>query len=71
MTSLLQFARRHEEDSEARWKKNLWSDETEIELLAIKLNAMLAVHYQKHTIPTVKRGDPGRNFSEINATEHR
>lgn len=43
MTSRLQFARRHEEDSEARWKSRLWSDETEIELLAIKLIAMFGV----------------------------
>lgn len=43
MTSWLQFARRLEEDSEARWKKSLWTDGTKIELLAIELNAMFGV----------------------------
>lgn len=61
MTSRLQFARRHEEDSEARWKSRLWSDETEIELLAIKLNAMFGVSQ----LLCIVRSTPFRPWSMV------
>jgi hypothetical protein len=40
----LVFAKRHVGDSPNIWKKVLWSNETKIELLAIKENAMSGAH---------------------------
>ncbi|MBN3288553.1 TCB1 transposase, partial [Polyodon spathula] len=59
--SRLEFARRHVGDSETKWKKILWSDDTKIELFGLntkryvwcKLNT---AHHPENTIPTVKHG---------------
>ncbi len=48
--SRLEFARRHVGDSETKWKKILWSDETKIELLASTLSAMFGASLTPHII---------------------
>ncbi|MGH0165707.1 UNVERIFIED_CONTAM: hypothetical protein FKN15_049940 [Acipenser sinensis] len=57
--SRLEFARRHVGDSETKWKKILWSDETKIELFGLKANVWRkpnTAHHPENTIPTVKHG---------------
>ena len=54
MTALLEFAKRHLEDSQTMRNKILWSDETKIKLFG--LNAKCHVWRKPGTIPTVKHG---------------
>ncbi|KAG2463316.1 TCB1 transposase, partial [Polypterus senegalus] len=61
MAACLEFAKRHQKDSQTMRNKILWFDETKIELFGV--NAMRHVwrkpgiaHQQANTIPTVKYG---------------
>ncbi|MBN3274862.1 TCB1 transposase, partial [Polyodon spathula] len=59
--SRLEFARRHVGDSETKWKKSLWSDETKIELFGLNTKHYVwrkpnLAHHPENTIPTVKHG---------------
>jgi hypothetical protein len=54
MTAHLEFAKRHLKDSQTMRNKNLWSDETKIELFV--LNAKRHIWRKPGTMPTVKHG---------------
>ena len=59
--SRLEFPRRHVGDSETKWKKILWSDETKIELFGLNAKRYVwrkpnTAHHPENTIPTVKHG---------------
>ncbi|KAK3508742.1 hypothetical protein QTP70_004217 [Hemibagrus guttatus] len=57
----LKFANEHLNDSEENWVKELWSDETNIELFGINSTCHVwrrrnAAYDPKNTIPTIKHG---------------
>ncbi|KAG2468811.1 TC1A transposase, partial [Polypterus senegalus] len=61
MAARLEFAKRHLKDSRTMRNKNLWSDETKIELYGVNARRHVwrkpgTAHHQANTIPTVKHG---------------
>nr|ACV85768.1 transposase [Acipenser fulvescens]ACV85769.1 transposase [Acipenser fulvescens] len=59
--SRLEFPRRHVGDSETKWKKILWFDETKIEPFGLNAKRYVwrkpnTAHHPENTIPTVKHG---------------
>ncbi|KAG2470164.1 TC1A transposase, partial [Polypterus senegalus] len=61
MAARLEFAKRHLKDSQTMRNKNLWSDETKIELFGVNARRHVwrkpgTAHHQTNTIPTVKHG---------------
>ena len=61
MTAHLEFAKKHEKESETMRRKILWSDGTKIELFGLNAKCYVwqkpsTAHNPYNTIPTVKHG---------------
>ena len=61
MKALIEFAKKHMEDSQTMRNKILWSDETKIELFGVNSKRYVwrkpgTAHHLPNTIPTVKHG---------------